>query len=56
MKIKHIVLATAAASALLASSSVFAIGASQGWYLAGQLGSAFNNIPNHSLITENAFT
>ena len=45
MKIKHIVLATAAASALLASSSVFAIGASQGWYLAGQLGTAFNNLP-----------
>ena len=44
MKIKHIVLATAAASALLASSSVFAIGASQGWYLAGQLGAAFNSL------------
>jgi len=46
MKIKQIVLATAAASALLASSSVFAIGASQGWYLAGQLGGAFNNLPS----------
>lgn len=45
MKIKHIVLATAAASALLASSSVFAIGASQGFYLGGQLGAAFNNLP-----------
>ena len=58
MKIKQIVLATAAASALLASSSVFAIGASQGWYLAGQLGAAWNNVPSSYQgvkITNNAF-
>ena len=55
MKIKHIVLATAAASALLASSSVFAIGASQGGYLAGQLGAAWNNLPSFPGLSENPF-
>ena len=55
MKIKHIVLATAAASALLASSSVFAIGASQGFYLGGQLGAAWNNLPSAPGFSENPF-
>ena len=55
MKIKQIVLATAAASALLASSSVFAIGASQGFYLGGQLGAAWNNLPSTPGVSENPF-
>ena len=45
LKVKHLILAI---TTLVASHSVLAIGASEGFYLAGQGGAALNNVTDIS--------